>query len=46
MPSLFRFVLILAVLAGAGYAAMFALATMVEVKPRPMEQAIPASRLK
>lgn len=46
LPSLFRLLLILALLVGAAYAAMFALSTFVEVKPHPIEQAIPPSRLK
>ncbi len=46
MPTLFRLVLVLALLAGAAYAGMFALATLVKPQTRPMEQAIPASRLK
>jgi len=34
MPSLFRFLLIVAVLGGLGYAAVFALANLVPLKPR------------
>ena len=45
MPTLFRFLLVLAVLAGLGFAAMFALATLIEPEPREMSQPIPASRL-
>lgn len=46
MPTLFRLILLVALLAGAAYAAMFALATLVKPEQRPMEQAIPASKLK
>ena len=46
MPSLIRFVLVLLVLAGAAFVGMVALVTFVEVKPHPIEQAIPPSRLK
>ena len=45
MPTLFRFLFVLAVLAGIAYAAMFALATLVEPEPREMTVTIPASRL-
>ena len=45
MPTLFRFLLVLAVLAGLGFAAMFALATLIEPEPREMSQPIPPSRL-
>ena len=45
MPSLLRLVLVVGVLAGLVFAAMEALATFVEVTPRPMEQAIPSTKL-
>lgn len=45
MPTLFRFLAILAVLAGLAFAAMFALATFVEPTPREMSVTIPASKL-
>lgn len=45
MPTLFRFLVVIAVLAGLAYAAMFALATLVEPEPREMTTTIPASRL-
>ncbi len=45
MPSLFRFLLVAAVLAGLIYLAMLALVTFVQVTPRPMEQEIPSTRL-
>lgn len=45
MPSLVRF-LVIAVLIGAViYGSMVALVTLVEVSPRPMEQAIPSGNL-
>jgi hypothetical protein len=45
VPTLFRFLVVLALLAGLGFAAMFALATLVEPEPREMTVTIPASRL-
>lgn len=45
MPTLFRFLLIIVVLAGLGYAAMFALAYLVQPDPREMSVPIPSSRL-
>ena len=45
MPTLFRFLLTLAILAGIGFAALFALATFVEPTPREMSVTIPASKL-
>ena len=45
MPTLFRFLLTIAVLAGLVFAAMFALATLVEPQPRDMTVTIPPSRL-
>jgi SNF family Na+-dependent transporter len=45
MPSLFRFLMILAILAGCVYGAMFALATFVEPNPREMTMRIPADKL-
>ena len=45
MPTLFRFLFVLAVLAGLVFAAMFALATLVEPQPREMSVTIPSSRL-
>lgn len=45
MPSLFRFLMIVAVLAGLVYGAMIALVTFVEPQQRDMTQTIPASRL-
>ncbi len=45
MPTLFRFIVILAVLAGLGYAAMWSLATFVEPQPREMTTTVPPARL-
>jgi hypothetical protein len=45
VPTLFRFIVILAILAGLGYAAMWALATFVEPQPREITTTVPASRL-
>ncbi len=45
VPTLFRFLFVLAVLAGLAFAAMFALATLVEPQPREMSVTIPSSRL-
>lgn len=44
MPSLFRFLLILAILGGLGYGAMFALATFVELKPRDITETVPQDK--
>jgi hypothetical protein len=41
VPTLFRFLLVVAILAGLGFAAMFALATFV--KPDPREITVPVS---
>ncbi|ACB96963.1 histidine kinase [Beijerinckia indica] len=45
MPSLFRFLLTLAILGGLGYAGLWALATFIEPQSREMSQTIPAARL-
>ncbi len=45
VPTLLRFLFAVAVLAGLGFAAVFALATLVEPEPREMTVTIPASRL-
>ena len=44
MPSLFRFILVLAVLGGLGYGAMLALVAFVDPQPRDMSHTIPASK--
>ena len=45
MPSLFRFLLAVAVLAGLVYGGMLALVTFVEPTPREIVQTIPPARL-
>ena len=45
MPSLIRFLLVVAILAGLVYGGMIALVTFVEPQPREMTQSLPASRL-
>ena len=45
MPSLFRFVTIVAILAGLAYGAMAALAFFVEPQTREMRSTVPADQL-
>jgi hypothetical protein len=45
VPTLFRFIATLAILAGLVFAGMFALATFVEPTPREMSVTIPAAKL-
>ncbi len=45
MPSLFRFLIVIGILAGLAYGAMLALVTFVEPQPRQMTQIVPASKL-
>jgi hypothetical protein len=45
LPSLFRFLVVVAVLVGLVYGAMIALVTFVEPQQRDMTQTIPSSRL-
>ena len=45
MPSFIRFIVVLAVIAGAIYGGMLALATFVEPTPREMTVRVPADRL-
>lgn len=45
MPSLFRFLAIVGILAGLAYAAIVALATMVEPQPREITITIPPDKL-
>ncbi len=45
MPTLFRFLAILAILAGIVVAAMVGLATFVEPQPREITVTIPSNRL-
>ena len=44
MPSLFRFLTVVAVIAGVVYGAIFALANFVIPKPRQLTVTIPADR--
>ena len=46
MPSLIRFIVTLAVLAGLAYAGMWALATFVEPGSREMKVRVPQERLR
>jgi hypothetical protein len=45
MPSLFRLLVVLGLLGGFAYGAIFALATLVEPKPREITVTIPQDRL-
>ncbi len=45
MPSLIRFLLVIAILAGAVFGAMVALVTFVQPEPREIIQTIPPARL-
>ena len=45
MPSLFRFLAVLAVIAGALYAGMFALAYFYDPTPREITVSIPPDKL-
>jgi hypothetical protein len=44
MPSLLRFLLVLGILAGAGYGAMYALAYWYDPKPREITISVPPDR--
>jgi hypothetical protein len=44
MPSLFRFLIVVAVIAGVAYGVIFALANFVTPKPREMTVTIPSDR--
>ena len=45
MPSLIRFLVVVALLAGLGFGALWALANLVEPQPREMTVTIPTDRL-
>jgi hypothetical protein len=45
MPSLFRFLIVVGIIGGIGYAAIVTLATMVEPQPREMTITIPQDRM-
>ena len=44
MPSLFRFLMVIGIIGALGYAAIFALATLVEPKPRDITVTVPQDR--
>jgi hypothetical protein len=44
MPSLFRVLLVVAIICGLGYGAMVALATFVSPSPREMSVTVPPDR--
>lgn len=44
MPSLFRFLMLVGLLGGLAYGAMFSLATMFEPKPREITVTIPPDK--
>ncbi|MFA6267065.1 MAG: histidine kinase [Pseudolabrys sp.] len=44
MPSLFRFLVIVAAIAGLGYVAVFSLANFVKYQPREMVVTVPADK--
>ncbi len=41
MPSLFRFLIVIAVIIGAGYGALYALANLVHPQPREITVTVP-----
>ncbi|MDB5651536.1 MAG: histidine kinase [Hyphomicrobiales bacterium] len=45
MPSLFRFVVVVGILAALVWGGMIALVTFVEPQPREITQTLPASKL-
>ena len=45
MPSLIRFLTIVGIIAGLGFAGMWSLANLVEPQPREMTSTIPQDRL-
>jgi len=44
MPSLMRFLLVVGIIFGLGYAAIFALATLVDPKPREITVTVPPDK--
>ena len=44
MPSLFRFLIVVGIIAGIGYGVVFALANLVNPKPREITVTIPPDR--
>jgi hypothetical protein len=45
MPSLIRFLVVVGIIAGLGFAGMWVLANLVEPQPREMTSTIPQDRL-
>ena len=45
LPTLFRVILVVAILAGLGFAAMFALATFVQPDTREITVPVPSNRM-
>jgi hypothetical protein len=45
VPTLFRFLVVVLLLAGLGFAVIYALATFVEPQPREMTVTVPSNRL-
>ena len=44
MPSLLRFITVIGVIVGLGYAVIFALATFVDPQPREITVTVPADK--
>jgi len=44
MPSLFRFLVVVGVLGGLGYAVVFSLANFVDLKPREIVVTVPPDK--
>lgn len=44
MPSLFRFLVVVAILGGLAYAGVFALANYVDLKPREITVTVPPDK--
>ncbi|MBZ6077714.1 ubiquinol-cytochrome-c reductase complex assembly factor 3 [Microvirga puerhi] len=45
MPTLFRFLVVVAILLGIGFAVVYALATLVEPESREISVPVPSNRL-
>jgi hypothetical protein len=45
MPTLFRLLIVLGVIAAIGYGAIWALANLIEPQPRPMTITVPQDRI-
>ncbi len=45
MPTLFRLLIVVGVIAGLGYGAIWALANFFEPQPRPMTITVPQDRI-